>query len=106
MSIDLTPCFETAAHAGDILKTVLDQVGCGAETAVTVITIDHDRLLFVRILNELLHIAVVQMQRSWNVRRLVRARIANIDEHRVFLIEPLFGLVNLYLRNLHSIFLA
>ena len=101
MSIDLTPCFETAAHAGDIFKTVLEKVGCGAETAVTVIAVNHDRLLFIRILNELLHIAVVQMQRSRNVRRLVRARIADIDEHGLIPIEPLFSFVNLYLWNLH-----
>src|ERR671913_1776390 len=103
MSIDLTPCFETAAHAGDISKTVLEKVCCRAQTAVTMIAVNHHRLFFVRILNELLHIAVVQMQRSRNVRRLVRARIANIDEHRVFVIEPLFGLVNFYLWNFHLI---
>jgi hypothetical protein len=96
MSINLTPCFETAGHADDIFKTVLDQVGCGAETAITVIAVNHDRLVFVGILKELLHIAVVQMQRSRDMRRLVRAWIANIDEHRILLIEPLFCLVNFY----------
>jgi len=106
MSIDLTPCFEAAAHADNIFETVLEKVGCGAETAVTVIAVNHYRLFFVRILNELLHIAVVQMQRSRNVRCLVRARIADIDENRLVLIEALFGLVNLYLGNLHVIFLA
>ena len=59
MIIDSTPCFETAAHAGDIFKTVLEKVGCGAETAVPVIAVNHYRIVFVRILNELLHVAVV-----------------------------------------------
>ena len=40
------------------------------------------------------------MQRSRNVRRSIRGRIADIDEHRLLLIEPLFRLVNFYLWNL------
>ena len=102
MLIQLPPPLETAAHADDVFKSILDQKRGRAETAVTVITINHNRFFLVGLLNEFLNVAIVQTNRAGDMRLAVRGRIANIDEQALFLIEPLSGVVNLYLRDIHT----
>src|SRR5258708_32595490 len=78
--IHRTPSFEPAAHARDVLKTVLDEKRGRTETAVAVVTIHHDRLLLVGVLQKLLHVGVIELNRAGNVRLAVGAGIANVDE--------------------------
>src|SRR5919106_885904 len=89
------PRFESAAHARHILETVFNEISRRSQTAVPVITVHDHWHLFVGILNKILNIAVVEMERAGNVRRTIRTRVANIDEHAFFFVELLLGLVYL-----------
>src|SRR5215475_1137394 len=102
MLIHRSPSFKSAAHAHDVGKAVLNEKRRRAQTAVTVVTINHDVFVLVRLLHELLYVAVIQMDRSRNMRLPVRAGIANIDEQAPFLIESLFRFANLNLGNFHN----
>src|SRR4030095_6323532 len=106
MLIHRTPSFEPAAHARDVRKTVLDEKCGRAETAVAVITIHHHRLFLGGVLQKLLHVAVIELNRTGNVRLAVGAGITNIDEQTALLVELLFSLMNGYLGNFHSALLA
>ena len=102
MFIHLPPGFEAAAHARDILETILYEIRRRPQAAVTVVAVDDDRRFFVRALNELLHVAVMQVQRAGDMCRKVRTGVPDIDESAGALIELLLSLVNLNLRDLHG----
>ena len=97
MLIHLPPGFEAAAHARNIPKAVFDEVSGGTKTAVAVIAVNHDRGLFVGILDKFLNIAIIKMHGARYVRGAVGSRIPNIDEDTLFLVEFFLGLVYLYL---------
>jgi hypothetical protein len=97
MLIRLPPGFEPAAHARNILEAVFHEVSRGAEAAVTVIAVNDDRCLLVGIVDEFLNVAVMKMSRAGYMGRAIGTRIANIDEHALFLVEFFLGLVYLYL---------
>jgi hypothetical protein len=97
MFIYLPPCFEAAAHARNNLEAVFNEVSGGAETAVTVIAVNHYRRLFVGVLDKFLNIAIMKMERAGYVGCAIRTRIANIDKNAFFLVEFFLGLVYLYL---------
>ena len=99
MLIYLPPCFEAATHAGDVRKAIIPEISDRAKTTIAVVTINHQRLFLVRSAQELLHIAVMEMKRAWNVGRTVGIRIANIDKYSMLLVEPFLGFVNLDFRN-------
>src|SRR6266704_5053062 len=64
MLINLSPCFEAAAHARDVFEAVFNEVRGRAKTAVTVVAVDDDRGLFVGVLDKFLNIAIMEMQRA------------------------------------------
>ena len=97
MLIHLTPRFEAAAHARNILEAVFNEVGGCAETAVTVVAVDDNLGLFVGILDKFLNIAIMKMPRAGDMGRAIGTRITDIDEDTLFLVEFFLGLVYLYL---------
>ena len=97
MLIHLTPRFEAAAHARNILEAVFNEVSGCAETAVTVVAVDDNRGLFVGILDKFLNIAIMKMQGAGYVGGVIGTRITNIDKDALFLVEFFLGLVYLYL---------
>lgn len=101
MLIDLPPGLETAAHARRVIESVLDEKGSRAQTAVPMITVDDHLFGLVGALQELLDIAIVQADRSGNMRLFVRTRIAYIDEQGRLLVQLLFRIVYLNLWNFH-----
>ena len=97
MLIRLPPGFEPAAHARHILEAVFHEVSRGPKAAVAVIAVNDHWRLFVGILDKFLNIAVLKMPRAGDMSRAIGTRIANIDEHTLFLVEFFLGLVYLYL---------
>jgi hypothetical protein len=65
------------------------------------ITVDDHLFGLVGALQELLDIAIVQTDRSGNMRLFVRTWVAYIDEQARFLVQLLFRIVYLNLRNFH-----
>ena len=80
MFIHRTPSFKPAAHARDVLKTIFDEKRRRSQTAIAVITIHHYRLFLGGVLQKRLDVAVVELNRAGNVRLVVGAGIANVDE--------------------------
>src|SRR5918999_3838031 len=102
MLIHLPPCFEAAAHAGDVFKSIVNEKSGRAETAVAMIAVDYDRLILIRTLQKILHVVIVQMNRARNMRLPIGTRIANIDKGNRSFIQLLLSIVNLHLGNLHA----
>jgi hypothetical protein len=71
-----------------------------------VIAVDDDVLFLVGVFDEVLNVAVVQMDGAGNMRLMERVWIADIDEQRVLAVELLFCLVNLDLRDRYRRFLS
>lgn len=80
MLVHLAPGLKAAAHARYILEAVFNEVCCGAQAAVAVVAIDDHIGILIRILDELLHVSIVQVHRAGNVRRLIRTWITDVDE--------------------------
>src|SRR5919197_4508096 len=100
MLIHLAPGFKSPAHTAHVLEFILNQISCRVKTAIAMIAIDNHWLIFGGILNKVLNVSIMKVQRARYVRRLVGARIANINECAFLLIEHLFGFANLDLWNL------
>src|SRR5690348_17326683 len=105
MLVELPPRLETAAQARRATESVLDEKGSRAQAAVPMITVDDHLFGLVGALQELLNIAIVQTDGSGNMRLFVRARIAYIDKQGRLLIQLLFRIVDLNLRNFHRLLL-
>jgi len=74
MLVDLPPGFEAAAHAGDVFEAVFQKVSDGSKAAVAVAAAKDDFAVLIRACDEFLHVPVMQMNGSGNVRRPVADR--------------------------------
>ena len=100
MLVHLPPRFEAAAHARDIFESAFHKVSDGAQTAVTAITVNNHFAILISAFDEFLHVPVVQMNGSGDVRCPVRTRVRYIHKHAIMPIELFLGLLNLNFQNL------